>query len=177
MSGYGESTEETAQRRRYLCRSLSVRMFAITFCVQLTIVVFCTDVTSKLESYSRNVTVVTGLSELVKYSLRHGHDGYVITPHSVLTDYPYWNIMSLPTDKLQFITSFKNPCFYAERTPNACDGALNTAQCDDVTLHCLPYFLLVGFAKGGTTDLHAKITAHQQVGRFLCSCKCVLQAI
>ena len=150
--------------------SFSIKFFAVVISVQLVIVLFYFDAIRTAESHNdigtknyRNSSRQTGL--IMKHSLRSNVTKYVIAPHYVLTEYPYWNIMHVPTDSIRFVPSFKNPCFYAESAPNSCAGKpLITTECDDVMLHCLPYFLLVGFAKGGTTDLHAKITAHQQVG-------------
>ena len=46
-----------------------------------------------------------------------------------------------------FIQKSKNPCYYGENK----------------TIHCLPYFYVVGFSKCGTTDLHSRVGQHPQV--------------
>ncbi|XP_072021374.1 carbohydrate sulfotransferase 15-like [Amphiura filiformis] len=48
-----------------------------------------------------------------------------------------------------FLTDYKNPCF----------------RQDDGSLRCLPYFIEIGAAKCGTTDLYYHLTRHPQVVR------------
>jgi hypothetical protein len=53
---------------------------------------------------------------------------------------------------IPYLPNYKNPCWY-ER-----DHLAHT-----VVLKCLPYALVVGFEKSGTTELHNKLSLHPQV--------------
>ncbi|XP_064641990.1 carbohydrate sulfotransferase 15-like [Lineus longissimus] len=55
------------------------------------------------------------------------------------------NLNVKPPAQSDFIKSLKNPCWKV-----------------DATLHCLPYFYLLGFPKSGTTDLWTRISRHPQ---------------
>ena len=49
-------------------------------------------------------------------------------------------------EKLNFLPEYKSPCF------------LRSGR-----VMCLPYFMLLGVAKCGTTDLHNKLLLHPQI--------------
>ncbi|KAJ8018677.1 Carbohydrate sulfotransferase 15 [Holothuria leucospilota] len=49
----------------------------------------------------------------------------------------------------EFVSEFKNPCWYAP----------------DKQLRCLPYFYIPGFPKCGTTDLWFKINSHPKIAK------------
>ena len=66
---------------------------------------------------------------------------HILKEHIAMTDY-----MNIP--RLPFLSNFKNPCFkvYDDK---------NRAQ-----LRCLPYFMIGGFPKTGTTDLYHRLNRH-----------------
>ncbi|XP_071115443.1 carbohydrate sulfotransferase 15-like [Haliotis cracherodii] len=53
-------------------------------------------------------------------------------------------------ERPQYLTDFKNPCWYAKE-----DGKLR--------LKCVPYYHILGVSKSGTTDLAYRIRAHEDV--------------
>ncbi|RUS73746.1 hypothetical protein EGW08_018483 [Elysia chlorotica] len=62
------------------------------------------------------------------------------------------DIMCIPRPK--FLPHLQNPCYTAETKP----GARRSN-----TVHCLPYFHILGNDKCGTTDFHARLTQHPRV--------------
>ncbi|KAK3729053.1 hypothetical protein RRG08_005426 [Elysia crispata] len=62
------------------------------------------------------------------------------------------DIMCIPRPK--YLPHLKNPCYMAETKP----GARRSN-----TIHCLPYFHILGNDKCGTTDFHARLTQHPRV--------------
>ncbi|XP_059177859.1 carbohydrate sulfotransferase 15-like [Physella acuta] len=53
----------------------------------------------------------------------------------------------------KFLPQFKNPCFY------------DYLSAGKRKLRCLPYFYIIGMAKSGTSDLHARMVKHPLVNR------------
>ena len=64
-----------------------------------------------------------------------------ITPYDIVINYPFWKIMHLPKESIQFAPNFKNPCFFARTKKESC-GEFDL-HCGDVRLKCLPYFFIV----------------------------------
>ena len=90
----------------------------------------------------------------------------------------------------KFLSEFKNPCWYSNVTisKNLSNYFLKTLPCymvyknqvpesdlpwlyrelyeqphTNTTLHCLPYFLIPGIPKSGTTTLHSVLSQHPQI--------------
>ena len=96
----------------------------------------------------------------------------------------FWEVVPRPSG---YLPGVRNPCWYSNLTidrddrtmlvtrlfqyknllPRASIPALYrdifTRQTDKPRLFCLPYFLIAGFPKSGTTTLHSVLTHHPQV--------------
>lgn len=65
--------------------------------------------------------------------------------------------MSNITPQVNFTTLTKNPCFFVKVTRN---------NYTEIQLKCIPYFLVIGFPKCGTTFLHSLIKGHPDVLKY-----------
>nr|XP_022345100.1 carbohydrate sulfotransferase 15-like isoform X1 [Crassostrea virginica]XP_022345101.1 carbohydrate sulfotransferase 15-like isoform X1 [Crassostrea virginica] len=106
------------------------------------------------------------------------------TNHREIWSHPQLDI--LHTDKINFLSNFKNPCWYEElQEPNVyqfnkyivISRNIRTTMTELMKhwaeriskekparrLRCLPYFLIVGQPKCGTTDVYRKIVKHPDV--------------
>ncbi|XP_045164819.2 carbohydrate sulfotransferase 15-like [Mercenaria mercenaria] len=61
-------------------------------------------------------------------------------------------------ERPQFLKNFKNPCFFQNISMRV-DGTV-TGQ---FRLRCLPYFIIAGFPKAGTTDLWFRLMSHPDI--------------
>ncbi|KAH3819858.1 hypothetical protein DPMN_121600 [Dreissena polymorpha] len=68
---------------------------------------------------------------------------------------PEWDFRRYERPK--FLTNYKNPCYLGRRMTN------NESLVEGRALHCLPYFIVAGFPKSGTTDLWARLFNHAEI--------------
>ncbi|XP_060557337.1 carbohydrate sulfotransferase 15-like [Ruditapes philippinarum] len=59
-----------------------------------------------------------------------------------------------------FLKNFKNPCFFQNVTMRVDGSPTLNGQ---LRLRCLPYFLIAGFPKSGTTDLWVRLLNHPEI--------------
>ncbi|XP_045177068.2 carbohydrate sulfotransferase 15-like [Mercenaria mercenaria] len=72
-------------------------------------------------------------------------------PYFQTFDKAAYDIMNMKP--ITFDPAFKNPCWR---------GGDRSTPLNDGTLHCLPYFYLIGVKKSGTTDLFSRIQRHAE---------------
>ena len=66
---------------------------------------------------------------------------------------------------LSFLADYKNPCWF-ETAQTTVDGVPATSPVQrHRTLRCLPYYMIVGQPKSGTTDLYFTLTLHPDIER------------
>ncbi|KAI0238033.1 Carbohydrate sulfotransferase 15 [Lamellibrachia satsuma] len=64
---------------------------------------------------------------------------------------------------LSFLADYKNPCLF-ETAQTTVDGVPVTSPVQrQGKLHCLPYYMIVGQPKSGTTDLYFTLTLHPDI--------------
>ena len=140
-----------------MCVIMSRRVFVILI-VTLVVILFITDPRNQLAVIKTSV-----LPEKRKGYFTTKTSGYKVASFEVMTRYKYFQMMHFPVQEIEFVRELKNPCFFVEKSPNSCKGRMHTSVCLETQLKCLPYFLVLGIAKGGTTDLEVKLRRHHQV--------------
>ncbi|XP_052778983.1 carbohydrate sulfotransferase 15-like [Mya arenaria] len=89
-------------------------------------------------------------------SSRPGRDGHPFcSPLGSVYTNPKWDFRRFT--RPQFLSSYKNPCFLGRQTKD------NVTKSVGRVLHCLPYFLVAGFPKAGTTDLWQRLSHHPEI--------------
>ena len=73
-----------------------------------------------------------------------------------------WSMIPKPG---KFLASYKSPCWHSNIDAFSHHGALSHPPNSEnkSTLMCLPYFLIPGFYKTGTTTLHSALVKHQEI--------------
>ncbi|KAL4225892.1 hypothetical protein ACF0H5_013880 [Mactra antiquata] len=61
-----------------------------------------------------------------------------------------------------FLNNFKNPC-YLTNTSKQTHGRVPQLSTGNLRLQCLPYFIIAGFPKAGTTDLWSRLLNHPDI--------------
>ena len=83
-----------------------------------------------------------------------------------LAHYPTYTQRGLDQVPATFHPSFKNPCWQVtEATKNIITRDSSPGKSAKTSWHCLPYFMLIGTPKSGTTALYEMIAGHPDVVR------------
>ncbi|XP_053388400.1 carbohydrate sulfotransferase 15-like [Mercenaria mercenaria] len=122
-----------------------------------------TNVTNatEIEQVNKTLTLLSrqvGSDSVIDWS-KFQHISFRQKPKQNMSDLPYflrfekaaYDIMNM--EPITFDPAFKNPCWR---------GGDSFTSLNDGSLHCLPYFYIIGVKKSGTTDLYVRMKRHAE---------------
>ena len=101
-------------------------------------------------------------------SQSNGNTNSSIVAYSVIMNALSTELLQYPPIHDYFLKRSKNPCFYVQADIlNIVGSDIAVSQNQTISpkaeMRCLPYFLLVGFSKCGTSDLWKWLTSHPEI--------------
>lgn len=141
---------------KYILHVSHVRIKRLYVCVVITTAVLCLMAfvdrwTEGRDTESQSVTKIVHKTELTLPSRRERYCRSNFRP-LINHNNAAWDFRLF--QRPQFLPNYKNPCFH-ER--------INISDIIRLKLHCLPYFIIAGFPKAGTTDLWSRLAKHPDI--------------